>query len=279
MNNRNIKKQKNQNKGKYSGKDHTFVICAYKESPYIEETIVSLKNQTVPVNIIMSTATPNEFLNDICKKYEIPLYVNDGERGIAGDWNFGYQQAKTKLVTLAHQDDFYEPEYAEEIIRHANMGKDVIVVYSDYYEYRIDKKVTDNKLLKIKRMMNLPMTKKIFYGNRFVRRLMLSLGDPICCPAVTYVKERVGDRPFDTSFQNSCDYKAMVEQAEKKGWFICVPRQLMAHRIHPGSTTTLNLSENIRQKEDLEIFCRFWPRPIAKLLNRVYATSERSNEL
>ena len=97
--------------------------------------------------------------------------------------------------------------------------------------------------------------------------------------ALPILKDKVGERPFDTNFQNSCDYKAMVELAEKKGAFICVPKQLMAHRIHPGSTTTFNLSENIRQKEDLEIFCRFWPRPIAKLLNRVYATSERSNEL
>lgn len=269
-------------KGKayYTSRDHTFVICAYKESPYIEETILSLRNQTVPVNIIMSTSTPNEFLENICEKYGIVLYINDsGIRGLAGDWNYGYQQAKTKLITMAHQDDFYEPEYAQEIIRHANLREDAIIIYSDYYEFRIDQKVMSNKLMRIKRMMNAPMTKKVFYGNRFVRRLMLSIGDPICCPAVTYVKDKVGERPFDTNFQNSCDYKAMVELAEKKGAFICVPKQLMAHRIHPGSTTTFNLSENIRQKEDLEIFCRFWPRPIAKLLNRVYATSERSNEL
>lgn len=263
----------------YTGDDHTFVICAYQESPYLEETIVSLRTQTVPIRIIMSTSTPSQFLEELCSKYDIPLYVNRGEKGLAADWNYGYQQAGTRLVTIAHQDDFYEPEYAEEIIRYANLREDAIIIYSDYYEYRVDEKVTGNKLLKIKRIMNLPMTKKLFYGNRFVRRLMLSMGDPICCPAVTYVKNKVGERPFDTSYKNSCDYKAMVEQAEKKGAFICIPRQLMAHRIHPGSTTTLNLSENIRQKEDLEIFCRFWPRPIAKLLNRVYATSERSNEL
>lgn len=266
-------------KKRYTGKDHTFVICAYKESPYLEETILSLKRQTVPVRIIMSTSTPNEFLNHMCEKYEIPLYVNHGENGLAADWNYGYQQAQTRLITIAHQDDFYEPEYAEEIIRHANLREDVIIIYTDYYEFRIDKKVSGNRLLRIKRLMNVPMTKKIFYGNRFVRRLMLSMGDPICCPSVTYVREKVGERPFDTSYQNSCDYKAMVELAEKKGAFVCIPRQLMAHRIHPGSTTTLNLSENIRQKEDLEIFSRFWPRPIAKLLNKVYATSERSNEL
>ncbi len=275
MNDRQIKRKN----GRYTERDHTFVICAYKESPYLEETILSLKKQTVPVQIMMSTATPNEFLENMCRKYEIPLYVNQGEKGLAADWNYGYRQAQTRLITIAHQDDFYEPEYVEQIIQHANLRQDAIIIYSDYYEFRIDEKVTGNRLLKIKRLMNVPMTKKVFYGNRFLRRLMLSMGDPICCPAVTYVREKVGERPFDTTYQNSCDYKAMVELAEKKGAFICIPRQLVAHRIHPGSTTTFNLSENIRQKEDLEIFCRFWPRPIAKLINKVYATSERSNEL
>ena len=38
-------------------KNHTFVICAYKESKYLEECIKSLINQTVKSNIIMTTST------------------------------------------------------------------------------------------------------------------------------------------------------------------------------------------------------------------------------
>ena len=263
----------------YTSADLTFVIGAYKENPHIEDTIISLKNQTVPANIIMSTSTPNEFLEKICEKYEIPLYINPVRQGAGADWNYGYGQAKTELVTIAHQDDFYEPEYAEEIIRHANLRDDVIMLYTDYYEYRIDTKVETNKILRIKRMMNAPMTKKAFYGNRFIRRFMLSLGDPICCPAITYVKKNAGEHPFDTNFVNSCDYKTKVDLAAKKGAFICIPKQLVAHRIYPGSATTQNLSDNIRQKEDFEIFCEFWPKPIARLINKMYATSEKSNEL
>ncbi len=263
----------------YTNKDHTFVICAYKENPHIEDTILSLKNQTVKTNIIMSTSTPNDFLNGISEKYEIPLYVNPERKGAGADWNFGYEQAKTKLVTVAHQDDFYEPEYAEEIIRYANLREDTILIYTDYYEFRVNEKVTSNKIMKIKRMMNAPLTKKMFYGSRWMRRRMLSFGDAICCPAVTYVKENTGSNPFDTGYINSCDYKTLVDLSSKKGAFICIPKQLVAHRIYPESATTLNLSENIRQKEDFEIFCEFWPKPIARLINKVYATSEKSNEL
>ena len=34
----------------YTGKNHTFAICAYKESPFLEECIQSLLGETIPYN-------------------------------------------------------------------------------------------------------------------------------------------------------------------------------------------------------------------------------------
>ena len=48
--------------------NHTFAICAYKESQYLEECIQSLKKQTVKSNIIMCTSTPNDYIKDLAKK-------------------------------------------------------------------------------------------------------------------------------------------------------------------------------------------------------------------
>ena len=44
--------------------DHTFAICAYKESPYLEECIKSLKNQTIKSNILIATSTPNDYIRN-----------------------------------------------------------------------------------------------------------------------------------------------------------------------------------------------------------------------
>ena len=55
------------------GKKHTFVICAYKESPFLEECILSLKKQKLTSNIIMITSTPNSFISELAEKYHIPL--------------------------------------------------------------------------------------------------------------------------------------------------------------------------------------------------------------
>ena len=43
-------------------KNHTFVICAYKESPYLEECIQSLMNQRIKSNVIITTSTPNVYI-------------------------------------------------------------------------------------------------------------------------------------------------------------------------------------------------------------------------
>ena len=49
--------------------DHTFVICAYGDSPFLEDCINSLLSQTVKSNIILYTSTPSVFIESICQKY------------------------------------------------------------------------------------------------------------------------------------------------------------------------------------------------------------------
>lgn len=263
----------------YTEKDHTFVICAYKENPYIGETIESLLNQTKKGTIILSTSTPNDYLKDICKNYNIEMYVNPNPHLAGDDWNYGYSAAKTSLVTMAHQDDLYEPDFLETTLAYINRRKkeDVLIAFTDYYEQKLGKREDSNTLLRIKRIMNAPLGLQIFYGCKFIRRRALSIGCAICCPAVTFVKPNAGDNVFDTKYINSCDYKTWVDLADKQGAFIYIPKKLLGHRIYAESATTQNLSENIRQKEDFEILCHYWPAFIARAINRVYAKSEESN--
>jgi len=52
----------------------------------------------------------------------------------------------------------------------------------------------------------------------------------------------------------------------------------MGHRIYGESTTTEIIKDNLRTKEDYYVLCKFWPKPIAKVIAKVYANSEKSNE-
>ena len=95
---------------------HTFAICAYGESPYLEECIQSLLNQKTESKILIATSTPNRQILEMGEKYDSPIFVNYLEKGLAGDWNFAYNCANTPLVTLAHQDDRYYENYTEDIL-------------------------------------------------------------------------------------------------------------------------------------------------------------------
>ena len=116
--------------------NHTFAICAYKESRYLEECINSVLNQKEKSKVIICTATPNEYISNLANKYNIKLFVRDGKPGIQEDWNFAYSCADTKYVTITHQDDIYCEEYGKKIHEYINENKKQIILFSDYREIK-----------------------------------------------------------------------------------------------------------------------------------------------
>ena len=257
--------------------DHTFAICAYQESQYLEACIRSLIAQTVKSRIILATSTPNDLIFNLCDMYSIPVFINTGETGIAGDWNFALSSAETALVTIAHQDDLYEPDYVKEMLKSVNRVKKPLLFSSDYAELRDGVVVRQNKLLNIKRCMRFPMW--LFPGSKTARRLMLSLGDPICCPSVTYVRDVILRYPFQSGLLASLDWQQWEAISQEKGCFAYSRKCLMVHRIHEQSETSRVISKYSRTGEDYAMYRKFWPEPIARLLSKMYSVSEKSNNL
>lgn len=258
---------------------HTFAICAYKESEYLEECIQSLKSQSMESTIILATSTPNDSINGLAKKYDIPVFVNEGESGITQDWNFALSKVQTPYATIAHQDDTYEPDYTKRILERMHESKHPLIAFSDYFELREGKKVHDSTMLKIKRMMLLPLRLKMFSGSKFVRRRVLSLGDPICCPAVTFNLDVLSRPIFQNGFRSCEDWEAWEQISRMKGEFLYDSTPLMSHRIHSDSATTAIIQDHARVEENYVMFCKFWPKPVAKFINKFYTKSEKSNQI
>lgn len=258
---------------------HTFVICAYKESQYLEECIRSLRRQTVKSNIIMVTSTPNSYISDLAKKYNISLFVNEGPGGITQDWNFGYRCAETKYVTIAHQDDVYRKDYLERALRAVDHFKKPLIFFSDYYELRNGRIIKENTLLKVKRLMLLPLRIRVFQKSRFVRRRILAFGSPICCPSVMYVKENLPGTIFKDGFRSCEDWEAWEMISRREGAFVYDHKALMCHRIHADSETSAIIGDNARSAEEYVMYCKFWPSWFAKILNRQYAKGQKSNTM
>lgn len=264
---------------RYSNHSHTFVICAYRESQFLEESVFSLMRQTVKTKIIIVTSTPNEYIQKIADKYSLELFVNEGEKGITQDWNYALRCVNTPLATIAHQDDIYNERYTEHILRAAAEARDPLILFTDYGEIRNGEKVLANHLLKIKRILLKPLELKAFHNSVFIRRRILSMGSPICCPSVTYNLKALEQPIFSAGFRSDEDWEAWEKLSGLKGSFVYVKEILIYHRIHQDSETSVILGDSARGKEDFMMFCKFWPRWIARILVRFYSQSEKSNEL
>ncbi len=280
----------NQKTGKK--KLHTFVICAYGDSPYLESCIKSLRSQTAPSEIMLTTSTPDDYIESLCKKYDVTYHIREGEPSIGNDWNEALKIADTRYVTIVHQDDIYEPDYAATVLKMIKKSRRITgvepqIAFTDYSELVNEIKYPNRRNLIIKRMLLLTLRPMAFQGKRWIKRNAIRFGNAICCPTVTYnikyirlLLEKEGkDKLFSDSFRSNLDWEAWEWLSKKEGAFIYVPKVLAAHRIHEGSETSRIIKDNDRIEEDKVIFSKFWPKPVVKLLSVFYKTSEISNKV
>lgn len=256
---------------------HMFAIVAYKESAYLEECILSLKNQTVASDILVCTSTPNAFIEGLCEKHRLPLSVSKGTGGIDGDWNDALMAAEAEYVTLCHQDDVYESGYGEAIEKAIQKHDDHLILFTDYMELRAGEKWAKSKMLFIKRLLLWPVRPTLFQNSRLMKRMALRFGNAICCPSVTYHKAVLPLPLFEKGFKSNLDWQTWEKLSRMDGRFTYIAKKLMCHRIHEGSTTSEIIRENLRTKEDEAIFSLFWPKGIARRLAKLYAASEKEN--
>ena len=255
---------------------HTFVIPAYKESSFLEQCIHSLLAQTVKSSVIITTSTPTDYTKNIAKKYDLPYYIND-KRGIASDWNFALSKVITPLATIAHQDDIYEPEYAENVIKVAN--KNVLITFTGYNDWIDDHRRSKSLNYFVKRALLFPFTFKREIKSTWFKKLVLKFGDPICCPAVTFNLEALTGFSFSPDFAVALDWYAWYQLANREGSFVYINKNLMNHRIHEESETTAKLSDGIRKKEELQMFQMMWGKRTAAFISWVYTLGHADNKI
>lgn len=268
-------------KNNYTKEDiiHTFVVLAYKESIYLEDCIKSVLNQKYNSKVVIATATLNKYIKSLADKYNLEIIENKDHRNIGGDFDFAISIGKTKLITIAHQDDIYDYEYSYEMVQAYNKNKDAIILFPDYYEIKNDNREVKNINLKIKRFLLKPLKNIKKSGKRFRKRASLCLGCSIGCPSVTFVKDKMSFPLFENEFKCDVDWNAWEKLSNNSGKFIYINKFLMGHRIHEKSTTTELINDNTRTMEDYIMLKRFWPKPIAFLINKFYCISEKNNNI
>lgn len=245
-----------------------FAICAYGESPYIRECIDSLLAQTRKTKIIMCAHRTSLFLEQLSREYGIPLYCRDEEADICADWNYAFSMADAKYVTIAHQDDRYEPEYARFVVDKLEKAKSPILCVTDYRPLKNNSLEKDINC-KLRHFLRTPLKTK-FNDRLFVKRGVLALGNSICCPTVTYNKEKLGDNVFTSPLKYNLDWDTFYILAEKKGSFEYVDKPLAEYRLHDGATSKEFINNHKRTIDDIYMFEKFWPKWFTKILMHFY---------
>lgn len=257
---------------------HTYVVLAYKESPYLEECVQSVLDQKYKSRVVVATSTPNEYIRKIAEKYEIEVFARPEEdrgKGAASDFNYALSVSQTELATIVNHDEVYDHDYSAEVVDYYETHKDSSIIFTKYYDIKNGEPIYTSLNFTIKAMLLAPLT--LSKKSVFIKRLCLRFGNPIGCPATTFVAGHYEQPVFAPDMTVAFDYWAWEKLSRQPYAFGYIKKPLMGHRIHPGSITSGALSDNVRTKEDILVFSKFWPRPIAVLLAKVYKLSERSN--
>lgn len=259
----------------FSSQDHTFIVCAYKENPYLEKCVRSVVNQSVKSRVMISTSTPNEYIKSIARKYGLEMKVNKGKGDLADNFNFAYSCCDTRFVTLCHQDDFYSRHYLQEV---GNALKDVkrpIIAFTDYAEVYNGAVRKSSLVLKVKRVMLLPLCLSGLQKSRFIRRRILGFGNPVCCPSIVFNRDLIKDPEFSSAYRSSVDYELLERISRMKGSFIYCRHRLVYHRLWDGTDTQSSITSGRRSMDERKVLERLWPGFIAGVVSKVYRIAQK----
>lgn len=250
--------------------NHTYAVCAYRESPYLEECVRSLIKQSIRTNVIMTTSTPCGYITSVADKYGIPLYVREGRSDIRDDWNFAYDKAETDWVTIAHQDDLYDRNYVKIFLDTIPLYDDPIAFLSDYIPIKNGQIGPRDINSRIRRFLRKPLKYPQLARKRFWKKAVLSLGNSICAPAVTYHKSVLGPSYFTSELKFNIDWDTFLKLAGESGAMAYAEEPLTFYRIHKEATSMEFIESHSREVEDTWMFQKFWPDWVVNVMMYFY---------
>lgn len=260
--------------------NHTFVVCAYKESPYLEKCVSSVVNQIEKSKVLIATSTPNEYIQNIANKYGLEVRVNTGKSGIQEDWNFAASCADTDFVTICHHDDYYKEDYYQKIssVINSAVAQNTLMIHTGYYDVNSEGEESLTINNKIKRVILFPANFTPWQTIRFLKKSVLAFGNTVCCPACTYNKKLLGENFFTSDMTHCLDWDMYYKLASMKGRVVYVSNKVMAKRYHLESQTSKDIESGKRYKEDQMMFSKFWPKWIVNIIMKKYVNAYKINK-
>jgi glycosyltransferase involved in cell wall biosynthesis len=111
----------------------SIITPSYNKGSYIEETILSVRNQTYKniEHIIIDGGSTDETLT-ILKKYENSLIrISEPDKGQSDAINKGWGMAKGQIIAYLNADDTYLPDAVDIAVRYFEQHPEIGMIYGD----------------------------------------------------------------------------------------------------------------------------------------------------
>ncbi|MEN0054754.1 MAG: glycosyltransferase family 2 protein [Mucilaginibacter sp.] len=127
----------------------TVVTPSYNQGQFIEETILSVLNQTYKnIQYIIVDGGSTDQTMEVVNRYKdrIDIIIHEKDKGQSDAINKGFRLAKGELTGWINSDDILYPDCIEQIVKLYNKNNDGSIYYGGIIEY-IDK---DSKSIKLR---------------------------------------------------------------------------------------------------------------------------------
>ena len=214
----------------------SIVTPSFNQGEFIEETILSVKNQSHPniEHIIVDGGSTDNTL-DILKKYEGTYnmnWISEPDRGHSDAVNKGFGMARGEIIGWLNSDDVYFEKTTVQSVVNAFLERpEVDVMYGDIVFVS-----QDSRILMVRCVPN-------FSYKRLLRSCFLEQ------PAVFMKKRVVEDNKLELGLF-ALDYEYWL-RIGKEYRFHHLPRILAADRNHPGRISISQRAQLLTQSDQI----------------------------
>lgn len=248
---------------------HAFVVPAYGCSPFLGECLRSLQRQSLRSRVVVTTSTPSRFIDDIATANNADVLVNPSRTGIGSDWNFALNATGARYVTLAHQDDLYSSEFlAQSLAAVTDFGGSLC--FTGQLQIDDTGQPCRSKISVVKHVLARAVLGLGTEPSAMRLRAFLSLGNPLPCSSVTFDRHHLSDFAFSTDYESNLDWDAWWRLIEQRQVFVSISAPLVGRRHNAQTATASLIANGQRRVEDLMMFRRIWPEPVAVAVAALY---------
>lgn len=233
----------------------SIMVPAYGESPYLEETLKSLiENSTTEISqiFVFDDASTTSHILDTCNKFgqDIQYNRNKTNIGLAGNFQNCINQSTTKYTMIIGSDDRVMPGFEETFLRAVGEWPETSILQLGVRAIDENGNVINGLTERIKAIIS-PVRKmdKNTSGAHLIKRLLI--GQWLYFPAIVWRTETLKRYPLNLEYRTAVDLNLILEMALKNEIFTLCSRPVFEYRRHKESVSSQLGRSAARTKEEL----------------------------